>query len=123
MPPVEDRAAVTYNTPRKFGDVRTCGFEDMLANRQADADRQWRRNYGGTGGCTLYPQVQDLYPLYPQVKDTAHVKILSNDFNYKIIKKVRTNLYPPLTKTFRRACGQAHDKFTIDRLTYGGRVA
>jgi len=30
----------------------------------------------GTGG-TLYPQVQDLYPLYPQVKDAAYVKILS----------------------------------------------
>jgi len=30
----------------------------------------------GTGG-TLYPQVQDLYPLYPQVKDAAYIKILS----------------------------------------------
>jgi len=30
----------------------------------------------GQGG-TLYPQVQDLYPLYPQVKDAAYVKILS----------------------------------------------
>jgi len=31
----------------------------------------------GTGGGTLYPQVQDLHPLYPQVKDAAYVKILS----------------------------------------------
>jgi len=30
----------------------------------------------GQGG-TLYPQVQELYPLYPQVKDVAYVKILS----------------------------------------------
>jgi len=37
---------------------------------------QWRRNYGDKGG-TLYPQVQDLYPLYPQVKDAAYLKILS----------------------------------------------
>ena len=31
----------------------------------------------GTWGGTLYPQVQDLYALYPQVKDVAYVKILS----------------------------------------------
>jgi len=30
----------------------------------------------GQGG-TLYPQVQELYPLYTQVKDAAYVKILS----------------------------------------------
>ena len=30
----------------------------------------------GQGG-KLYPQVQDLYPLYTQVKDAAYVKILS----------------------------------------------
>jgi len=30
----------------------------------------------GQGG-TLYPQVQDLYPLYTKVKDAAYVKILS----------------------------------------------
>ena len=37
---------------------------------------QWRRNYGERGvHCT--PQVQDLYPLYPQVKDAAYVKISS----------------------------------------------
>jgi len=37
---------------------------------------QWRRNYGDMGvHCT--PQVQDLYPLYPQIKDAAYVKILS----------------------------------------------
>jgi len=84
MPPVEDRAAVTYNTPGKFGDVRTCGFEDMLANRQADADRQWRRNYGDRG-LYIVPPSLGLVPPVPQVKDTAYVKILSNDFNYKII--------------------------------------
>jgi len=38
--------------------------------------KQWRRNYGDRGvHCTA--QVQDLYPLYPQVKDAAYVKILS----------------------------------------------
>ena len=31
----------------------------------------------GTWGGTLYHQVQDLYALYPQVKDAAYVKILS----------------------------------------------
>jgi len=47
---------------------------------------QWRRNYGDRGSkLTLYPQVQDLYPLYetvppPQVKDAAYVKILSKRF-------------------------------------------
>jgi len=41
------------------------------------ASDQWRRNYGDRGGGTLYPQVQDLYPLYPQIKDAAYVKILS----------------------------------------------
>ena len=67
MPPVEDRAAVTYNTPGKFGDVRTCGFEDMLANRQADADRQWRRNYGDRGvHCT--PKFRTCTPCTPKSK-------------------------------------------------------
>ena len=31
----------------------------------------------GTKGYIVTPQVQDLYPLYPQVKDAAYVKILS----------------------------------------------
>ena len=49
----------------------------------------------GQGG-TLYPQVHDLYPLYPQVKDTAYVKILSKRQTTRFYK-VRTNLYPPPT--------------------------
>jgi len=65
MPPVEDRAAVTYNTPGKFGDVRTCGFEDMLANRQADADRQWRRNYGDRGLYIVPPSLGLVPPVPP----------------------------------------------------------
>ena len=36
---------------------------------------QWRRN--GDKGGTLYPPSSGLYPLYPQVKDAAYVKILS----------------------------------------------
>ena len=56
----------------------------------------------GQGG-TLDPQVQDFYPLYLQVKDVAYVKILSKRLLTTRLYKVRTNLYPPLTKTFRRA--------------------
>jgi len=52
----------------------------------------------GTGG-TLYPQVQDLYPLYPQVKDAAYVNILSKRLLTTRLYKVRTNLYPPLTRS------------------------
>ena len=49
------------------------------------AFNQWRRNYGGRGGYIVPPQVQGLYPLCLQVKDAAYVKILSKDFNYKIV--------------------------------------
>ena len=38
----------------------------------------------GQGGCIVPPSL-GLVPPVPQVKDTAYVKILSNDFNYKII--------------------------------------
>jgi len=66
--------------------------------------RQWRRNYGDRGG-TLYPQVQDLYPCTTQVKDAAFVKKnLKQTTLTTRLYKVRTNLYPPLTKTFRHDC-------------------
>jgi len=59
---------------------------------------QWHRNYGDGG--TLYPPSSGLVPLYPQVRDAAYVKILSMRY------EVRTNLYSPLMKKFRRACGR-----------------
>jgi len=58
----------------------------------------------GTGG-TLYPQVQDLYPPSQRCG-------LCQNFKQMILTtrlyKVRTNLYPPLTKTFQRACANLH---------------
>ena len=42
----------------------------MLLRSLHHENYQWRRNYGDR-------TVQDLYPLYPQVKDAAYVKILS----------------------------------------------
>jgi len=79
-------------------------------------ERKWLSTFGklvcrspvaselwGQGG-TLYPQVQDLYPMYPPSQRCG----LCRDFKQMTLTtrlyKVRTNLYPPLTKTFRRAC-------------------
>jgi len=69
---------------------------------------QWRRNYGDRGSkLTLYPQVQDLYPLYETVPPPSERCGLCQNFKQTIsttrLYKVRTNLYSPLTKTFRRA--------------------
>ena len=56
------------------------------------------------GRGTLYPLVQDLYPLYRHPGQRCG---LCQNFKQTTLTtrlyKVRTNLYPPLTKTFRRA--------------------
>jgi len=58
---------------------------------------QWRRNYGERGvHCTH--QVQDLPP---RVRDAAYVKIVSKWLTTRVCN-VRTNLYSPLAKRFRR---------------------
>jgi len=60
----------------------------------------------GTAGGTLYPpKFRTCTPCTPQVKDAAYVKILRMTLTTRL-HEVRTNLYPPLTKTFRRACRQ-----------------
>jgi len=58
---------------------------------------QCRRNYGDRG--YIVPPSSGLVPLYPQVKDAAFKQTTLTTRLYK----VRTNLYRPLTKTFRRA--------------------
>ena len=65
---------------------------------------QWRRNYGDRGGvhCTL--QVQDLYPLYPPSQRCGLCQNFKQTTLTTRLYKDRTNLYPPLTKTFRSAC-------------------
>jgi len=67
---------------------------------------QWRRNYGNREvHCT--PQVQDLYSLYPpsqrcglcqNFKQTTLTTTL-----YKVSGSYKFVVYPPVTKTFRRA--------------------
>ena len=66
----------------------------------------------GTGGGTLYSPSSGLVPLYPSSQRCG----LCQDFKQTTLTtglyKVRTNLYPTLTKTFRRACfssGQAEE--------------
>jgi len=57
----------------------------------------------GQGG-TLYPQVQDLYPLYTPSQRCGLCQNFKQTTLTTRLYKVRTNLYlPPLTKTFRRA--------------------
>ena len=51
----------------------------------------------GTGEVHCTPQVQDLYPMCPQVKDAAYVKILSKRLLTTRLAMVRTNLYHPPT--------------------------
>jgi len=64
---------------------------------------QWR-NYGDRGG-TLYPQVQDLYPLHPPSQRCGLCQNFKRTTLTTRLYKVQTNLYPPpLTKTVRRAC-------------------
>jgi len=55
---------------------------------------QWRRTYGDRGG-TLYPQVQDLYPLYPQSQRCGLCQNFKQTTLTTRLYKVRTNLYPP----------------------------
>ena len=57
----------------------------------------------GQGG-TLYPQVQDLYPMYPPSQRCGLCRNFKQMTLTTRLYKVRTNLYPPHTKTFRRAC-------------------
>ena len=65
--------------------------------------RQWRRNYGDRWvHCT--PQVQDLYPLYPPSQRCGFRQNLKQTTLTTRLYKVRTNLYPLLTKTFRHDC-------------------
>jgi len=54
-------------------------------------------------GDTLYPQVQDLYPLYLPSQRCGLCQNFKQTTLAARFYKVRTNLYPPLTKTFRRA--------------------
>jgi len=56
----------------------------------------------GQGG-TLYPQVQDLYPLYSPSQRCGLCQNFKQTTLTTRLYKVRTNLYPSLTKTFRRA--------------------
>ena len=78
----------------------------FMLGTQADCESScglvWQASGSGTMGTGVHctPQVQDLYRCTPQVKDAAYVKILSMRY------EVRTNLYSPLMKKFRRACGR-----------------
>ena len=54
---------------------------------------QWR-NYGDRGG-TLYPQVQDLYPLHPPSQRCGLCQNFKRTTLTTRLYKVRTNLYPP----------------------------
>ena len=78
----------------------------FMLGTQADCESScglvWQASGIGTMGTGVHctPQVQDLYRCTPQVKDAAYVKILSMRY------EVRTNLYSPLMKKFRRACGR-----------------
>jgi len=64
---------------------------------------QWRRNYLDKG-VHCNPPSSGLYPLYPQVKDAAYVKILSKRLKLQDCIRFVQICTPPLTKTFRRAC-------------------
>ena len=78
----------------------------FMLGTQADCESScglvWQASGSGTMGTGVHctPQVQDLYRCTPQVKDAAYVKILSMRYEF------RTNLYSPLMKKFRRACGR-----------------
>jgi len=52
---------------------------------------QWRRNYGDRG----YPQVQDLYPVYPPSQRCGLRQHFQQTTLTTRLYKVRTNLYPP----------------------------
>ena len=58
----------------------------------------------GTGGYIVSPKFRTCTPCTPQVKDAAYVISLCKTTLTTRLCKVCTNLYPPLTKTFRRAC-------------------
>ena len=83
---------------------RTCMRRVEVARTRSPSvvfQSQWRRNYGHRG----YPQVQDLYPLYPPSQRCGLCQHFKQTTLTTRLYKVRTNLYPPpLTKTFRRAC-------------------
>jgi len=66
---------------------------------------QWRRNCGDRGcrGYNVPPQVQDLYPMYPPSQRFGLCQNFKQTTLTTRFYKVRTNLYPPLTKTFRCA--------------------
>jgi len=57
----------------------------------------------GQGGTLYLPQVQDLYPLYPPSQRCSLCKNFKQTTLTTRLYKVRTNLYPRLTKTFRLA--------------------
>jgi len=60
-------------------------------DRQTVASELW-----GQGG-TLYPQVQDLYPLYPSSQRCGLCQHFKQTTLTTRLYKVRTNLYPPHT--------------------------
>ena len=57
----------------------------------------------GKGG-TLYPPSSGLVPLVPPSQRCGLCQYFKQTTLTTRLYKVRTNLYPPLTKTFRRAC-------------------
>jgi len=58
----------------------------------------------GTGGYIVPPKFRTCIPCTSKVKDAAYVKIFEQTTLTTRLYKVHTNLYPPLTKTFRRTC-------------------
>jgi len=71
-------------------------------------------------GVHCSPQVQDLYPMYPPSQRCGICKNFKQTILTTRLYNVRTNLYPPLTKTFRRACYPASNTDLQPRvLLYG----
>ena len=58
----------------------------------------------GTGGYIVPPPVQDLYPRYHASQTCGLCQNFKRTTLTTRLYKVRTNLYPPLTKTSRHAC-------------------
>jgi len=65
---------------------------------------QWHRNYGDGG--TLYPPSSGLVPLYPPSQRCGLCQNFKQTTLTTRLYEVRTNLYSPLMKKFRRACGR-----------------
>ena len=97
-------AAVCFITPPSVAEAKYCDDRVCLS---VCTYAQWRRNYGDRG-LHCNPQVQDLYPLYPPSQRCGLCQNFKQTTLTTRLYKVRTNLYPPLTKTFRRACVREH---------------